>query len=93
MNAKYAEKPIPNPNEPIKPFVGNFRVAHLPRKRQGAARRCGFVAGSFNRKSSIDNRQWPERTQFFHDQIGIINIKNAEMKVQNRLKKTKRTQS
>ena len=32
-------------------IVENFRVAHLPR----AARRCGFVAGSF--QSSIENRE------------------------------------
>jgi hypothetical protein len=45
------------------------------------ARRSGFVVGSFNRKSTIINRQLPERTQFFHDQICVINIKNKEMTV------------
>jgi hypothetical protein len=60
MNAKYAEKPNLNPNEPIKPIMENFRVAHFPR----VARKCGFVASLFNRKSTIINRQLPEQTQF-----------------------------
>ena len=28
MNAKYAEKPIPNPNEPIKAICGKLGVIH-----------------------------------------------------------------
>jgi hypothetical protein len=37
MNEKYAEKPIPNPNEPIKAICGKLDAAHKtnPISKQG----------------------------------------------------------
>jgi hypothetical protein len=34
-----------------------------------------------------------KQSQFFHDQLCVINIKNAEMEAKNLPKKTKQTQS
>jgi hypothetical protein len=83
VERKYASKPNFNPNEPIKPFVDNFQVAHLPRE----ARRGGFVAGFFNRQSKIDNHQSPEQTQFFHDQNLDIASKTQKWRPKNDPKK------
>jgi len=113
MNAKYAQKPKANPNEPNKanrlvatsrpesPLWGERSVSFSPatgRLHTFLSRHsfsdggCHFPFPFFSGLFSLVSGLLTKRTQFFHDQICIINIKNAEMEAKNLPKKTKRTQ-
>jgi hypothetical protein len=80
MNAKYAKKPIPNPNEADlsrqvvpNPFMGERPADPGRHSERSEESLFSLVPGLF----SLVCIQ--KRTQFFHDQICVINIKNAEM--------------
>jgi hypothetical protein len=95
MNAKYASKPNLNPNEPnaawpklpasesFTPAAGRPHFCHFP---------FTFLLISVSSVKSVVPSVSQKQTQFFYDQICVINIKNEEMEAKNLPKKTKQTQ-
>jgi hypothetical protein len=97
MNTKYAPKPNFNPNEPnlfgfarfpLHFWILNFGFAFWVLTFEFAMTTSVFLCGPLWQKIFSQ-----KQTQFSHDQICVINIKNAERRSISRPKKTKRTQS
>jgi|GEM_PF-816816 len=94
MITKYASKPNFNPNEPNLSRRSEAKTEGGNPCRQKNKKSKSCKSCQKNNLCNLRNlwfRLFQKRTQFFYDQIGVINIKIAEMEVKKQPKKTKRT--
>ena len=99
MNAKYASKPNLNPNKANLFGFANVILAFAriqtssyqqKNKKSKSCLSClKYLCAICEICGSVC---FQKRSQFFHDQIYVINIKNAEMEAKKLGKKTKQTQ-
>jgi len=103
MNTKYTSKPNFNPNEPkifgfVSVILTKARIQSFScrqkNENEDSCKSClsclrislSLISGLLSLVCST------KQTQFFYDQMCIINIKNAEMEVKKQPKKKKQTQ-